>query len=265
MAAVPAVPTAETARLIAERGWRVFPVRPRTKRPLNEHGSAEATSDAATVAAWWGRWPWASIGALVPQRLVVVDIDPRNGCALHLGHPFLDPTLTVATGGGGWHLYHQAPPGIELGAHSEAFPGVDLIRAGRQVILPPSLHPSGEEYRWLVDLPPAPLPGRLVDAFTVRRFPRYVVNGFGRTRVDHGGGEVPGRRYIEAARRGIVAHLAADAVPGNRHNALNAAAFRYWQLGLDETDALADLLPVVPLAADFTEAEVRLTIASVWR
>ena len=95
--------TGEHARLYAAHGWRVFPIRPRTKRPLCPHGSTEATDNADQVADWWRRWPYANIGALVPAGLVVVDLDPRNGCDLDPDH--LPETLTVCTGGGGWHLY----------------------------------------------------------------------------------------------------------------------------------------------------------------
>ena len=252
--AVRAVETVTHARIIAvEAGWRVFPIRPRTKRPYVEHGSKEATTDLATIEAWWRRWPYASIGAIVPDHLVAVDLDPRNGC--ELSPDTLATTLCVATGGGGWHLYYRRPPGVELAAHCEAFPGVDLIRPGRQTILPPTIHPSGEKYRWLNRATPVELPWRLTDAFARRV---HAPRSWGGTRI-------ASERYLDAARAGIVAHLATDAVPGNRHNALNAAAFRYWQLGLDVEDALEDLWPVIPFAPDFTEAEARRTIESVWR
>lgn len=244
--------TADYATTYAAHGWRIFPIRPRTKRPLCPHGSSEATDNADQVADWWRRWPFANVGALVPPGLVVVDLDPRNGC--HLDPDQLAGTLTVRTGGGGWHLYFLAPGGVALAAHSDVLPGVDLIAAGRQVILPPSLHPSGERYRWIADAAPVYLPGRLVDAFE-----RPTVMRTGHVLTPAGVG------YVDAARRGIVAHLADTSTPGNRWRALTAAALRYRDLGLDVDDALNDLLPAVPTAPDFTDAEASRTITSVWR
>src|SRR4051794_27802286 len=82
----------------AEQGWAVWPIRPCTKGiPYVAHGCRDATDDADTVAGWWRRWPWANIGALVPQGQVVCDIDPRNGGSLRLD--LLPETLTVRTGG----------------------------------------------------------------------------------------------------------------------------------------------------------------------
>jgi hypothetical protein len=254
MTTVAAIPSADNARAYASHGWRIFPIAPRTKRPLVAHGSSEATDDFITVENWWRQWPHASIGALVPDHLVVVDLDPRNGSTLT---PRSFPvTLTVATGGGGWHLYFHHPR-IELVAHCEDYPGVDLIRPGRQTILPPSLHPSGVQYRWITNVAPAPLPGRLADAFALS-LPletRNARNAVTRTTA-----------YVDAARRGVIAHLATDCVPGNRHNALNVAAFRYWQLGLSVEDAFADLWPVLPgFDASFTEHEAERTIRGPWR
>lgn len=242
--------TAEHARRYAEHGWRVFPIRPRTKRPLSRHGSTDATDNAGQVADWWRRWPYANIGALVPAGLVVVDLDPRNGCTLDPDR--LPETLTVRTGGGGWHCYFRSS--ANLRAHSDRLPGVDLLTAGRQVILPPSLHPSGERYVWTTDVSPARLPGRLVDAFECR-----VVNPSDHAVSPSGVG------YIDAARHGVVDHLTATATPGNRWRALTAAALRYRDPGLTVDDAIADVLPAVPTAPDFTDAEVSRTITSVWR
>jgi len=143
---------------------------------------------------------------------------------------------------------------VDLAAHTETFPGVDLIAAGRQVILPPSLHPSGTTYGWMVDAVPARLPGDLVDAFR-------------RTPICRGSFPwvPPGSGYLDAARTGVIERLAAAATPGNRWRALTAAALRYRDLGLTVDDALADLLPAAPIAPDFTEGEARRTVESVWR
>ncbi len=67
---------------LAATAWEVFPCRPngpQAKSPLTLHGHHDATMDPDLIKAWWLRWPNAMIGAAVPDTLLVIDIDPRNG------------------------------------------------------------------------------------------------------------------------------------------------------------------------------------------
>ena len=90
--------------------------------------------------------------------LCVADVDPRNGG--QLDKALMTPTATVATGGGGWHLYYRHP-GVPTLPALPGVPGVDIKGEGGYVIAPPSIHPdTGKPYRWVggraVDeMPPA--------------------------------------------------------------------------------------------------------------
>jgi len=137
------------------RGWSVIPVEPRGKRPLVawlEFQDRRPT--AAEVAGWFGRWPEANLGIVtgVVSGLVVLDVDAGHGGAqslagLESAHGPLPRTITVATGGGGRHLYFSHPGGI---VHNKVglAPGIDLRGDGGCVVAPPSLHPSGRRYAW---------------------------------------------------------------------------------------------------------------------
>ena len=103
---------------LASKGWKVFPCRHVTvgeyqaKSPMTKNRHLNATTDADQIRAWWGRWPYALIGAVVPDTMIVVDIDPRNGGSVEaLGN--LPPTLTAWSGrnDGGRHLYFMRPAG----------------------------------------------------------------------------------------------------------------------------------------------------------
>ena len=67
----------------AALGWHVLPLKPRAKEPLARlapHGALSATTDPATIHAWFKAAPDANIGVAVePSGLVVLDKDPRNG------------------------------------------------------------------------------------------------------------------------------------------------------------------------------------------
>lgn len=156
------------------------------KHPRTTHGCKDATSDAATVAEWWTRWPEANIGiATGPEHnLLVIDLDPRNGGPSTYGE-LIDMlggsadwprTCEVMTGGGGRHLYfrYNAPGPVP----STLAEGIDVKYAGGYVLAPPSLHVSGNRYD--VDDPRgakaflhvAPLPEVLIEVFKVRRAQR---------------------------------------------------------------------------------------------
>lgn len=155
----------------ASRGWPIFPCRRRGKEPLVSGGFKAATTDPATVRAWWRRWPDANIGLATgrPSGVVVLDVDPRNGGdeAL-LALPPLPATVECLTGGGGRHVYFRWP-GFEVRCRSNAFgPGLDMKGDGGYVLLPPSVHPSGRRYEWelsshLDEVPIAAMPDWLLD------------------------------------------------------------------------------------------------------
>ena len=165
-----------SARWYAKRGYHVFPCEPRGKRPLVEHGVLEATTDIATIDAWWQRWPDANIGlAAGASRLVVLDVDPQHDgdeslavlrsqtSAEHL------ETVTALTGGGGQHLYFRAGNVALAPGQGVLGAGLDIRAGNSYVIAPPSVHASGEKYRWEVGYGPhereaLPFP----DAFTQR-------------------------------------------------------------------------------------------------
>jgi Bifunctional DNA primase/polymerase, N-terminal len=101
----------------AERfGFAVFPVRPRAKTPLTQHGFKDAMVDPAIIKTWWSGWPEANIGITtgLTTRIIVLDVDHRHGgddtlSALEEKHERLRGAPTVITGGGGLHLYFAYP------------------------------------------------------------------------------------------------------------------------------------------------------------
>ena len=117
----------------------------------------------------------SNIGIRCVPELLILDCDVHaEGAAGHVelyelyadnGLDAPDPTLL--TGGGGVHVWLRVPDDAPpLFCNRKLLPNVDtrtggLDRTGRmakvgQVVVPPSLHTSGDEYRWRRDqLPPA--------------------------------------------------------------------------------------------------------------
>jgi len=154
-------------------GFKVFPVKP-DKTPLTEHGLKDATQIQIGVREYWGKWPNAGIG-LVTDGFVVLDFDAKNGgleskVAIEEKYGTLPPTRTHRTGGGGLHFIYRGPNGtnirntVALGDYQ----GVDLRGNGGYIVVPPSLHESGNRYEVVDACEIAPAPGWLIELATKR-------------------------------------------------------------------------------------------------
>ena len=174
-------PLLDGALSLAARGYFVFPLRPRSKEtfskddlsaPDGKGGFYVATTDAATIRAWWARWPDANIGIDCERsRLAVLDPDAEGldaWATLRQERGIDDQTITALTGGGGQHLYYRtADVRIPSDSTGKLGFGIHVKSAGGYVVAPPSIHPSGRPYQWEAgyspdDREPLPLPDTLL-------------------------------------------------------------------------------------------------------
>ena len=164
----------------------VFPVKQRDKRPYAKPGFHAATTDPAQIAAWWDEHPNASIGVPMGHGLWALDIDERyEGLAAlrKLEETFgqLPWTVTNLTGShdGSKHLIWREPHDVEI-RKGKLCPGIDIQGLGSYIIVPPSLHPSGNRYAWELDYGPddcdfCDAPDWLIDLVTQ---PRHSADGY---------------------------------------------------------------------------------------
>lgn len=189
--------TLDAALYYAGRGWPVFPLKPREKKPLFPtahpegdplhktckggcgkigHGFGDATTDPAVIREWWGKTQEANIGIATGNKanLVVLDIDfqhdgPKSLDALVAKYGQLPETITAKTGGGGKHFLFSMPS-IEIrNTDSKIAHGIDTRGEGGYICAAPSVHPSGARYQWIN--PPsktelASMPGWIVELVT---------------------------------------------------------------------------------------------------
>ncbi len=135
------------------------------KHPLSDlvpNGLHGASTDTGTITQWWSMWPDAGLAAVTgpTSKLLILDIDPDAGgwesvdtlllAAYGPDAPDYDPaTWSVETGSGGLHVYFRYPDGLDIrNSAGKLGPGLDVRAAGGYVLLPPSLHRSGNRYRW---------------------------------------------------------------------------------------------------------------------
>jgi hypothetical protein len=168
-----------TALALAERGLRVFPCWPGTKKPRTAHGCLDATTDPLVINDWWGAESALNVAVATgaASKVFVVDVDGVEAEAglrkLEDLHGALPPTIESITGrAGGRHLWFQHPGDRRLkNTEGRIAPKIDSRGDGGYVLSPPSLHPSGRRYAWSVDSTNtfAEAPGWLLDKITEQR------------------------------------------------------------------------------------------------
>ena len=134
-------------------GWHVLPLRSHGKEPLTRHGVNDASSDPVRVAYWTERYPGCNWGVDTGRSaLLVVDLDGDQGRRtweelVRQHGPVV--TLTSLTGSGGRHIFFLDPTGKGRSTTRRVGAGIDTRGRGGYVVLPPSIHPSGQTYGWV--------------------------------------------------------------------------------------------------------------------
>lgn len=152
----------EYALYYARLGLSVFPIKPRGKAPLTEHGCRDASKDPQQIEKWWLRWSSANIGIATGDAsngLVVIDLDVDREKGID-GRATLrewekqhgripDKTWLAITGRGGYHYFYHDKTGIKN--RTGLYEGVDIRGEGGYIVAPPSIHPNGRQYEWEQD------------------------------------------------------------------------------------------------------------------
>lgn len=151
----------EAALYYAKIGLAVFPIKPRNKQPLTEHGCKDASKDSAQIAEWWDCWPNANVGIAtgsISGGLVVIDLDidedkGKDGYEVlrrwQQEHGTLPETALSITGRGGYHYLYRDSASWKN--RTGLYEGVDIRGDGGYIVAPPSIHPNGQKYEWEQD------------------------------------------------------------------------------------------------------------------
>lgn len=139
------------------RGFTPVPIRTGQKAPMVSGWTHLEWSDADEVRAAFDRWTQQggeNVGLVLGTRSGdLVDIDLDHPKAIRLKDYFLPPTpmRSGRPGRPNSHFWYRTK-GVLPGTRSYKMPGggvsVELRSLGAQTVIPPSTHPSGEQYRW---------------------------------------------------------------------------------------------------------------------
>jgi P4 family phage/plasmid primase-like protien len=153
----------KTAQNYLAKGWSIIPIKRGSKLPAISEWTTYQTRKPTLeeVTKWWTDMPEANIALICGKisGVIVVDIDSGKGEPDLTGLE-LPPTLSSKTGGGGKHFIYKWREGL-IGAKIGIRKLVDIRSDNSYIVLPPSLHSSGNLYEWSMlgeDEPPAPAP-----------------------------------------------------------------------------------------------------------
>jgi KaiC/GvpD/RAD55 family RecA-like ATPase len=237
-------PMLEAALGYARRGWSVIAVHSIRdgrcscgkadcsspgKHPIGKWKHRQTTrATEGEIVEQWERTPRANVGLVTGavSDLIVLDIDdPNNPAAATLlaslsGAPM--PVAVTGRNGGGLHLYFSYA-GRKLANFTNPAVGMDGRGDGGYVVAPPSLHASGQSYRWHSDSHGA--------AAALSEAPEAVLRLFG-------GGSAPslltetGDGFTAYGRQAFDDELTdvRSTPEGGRNDRLNRAAFSIGQL-----------------------------------
>lgn len=144
------------ALALAAHGFRLIPIPPGEKYPKGfTEWQKRATSDVELLTEWFEAHPDHGIGwAMGTQddgrRLMAVDVDDWDAFA-DWGHgdtvPFLE-TVQSRTGRNGAHYVFELIGEMPPVSNGKLVEGVDIRGEGGFIVIPPTIHPNGNAYRW---------------------------------------------------------------------------------------------------------------------
>jgi hypothetical protein len=152
------------------RGLKVIPLSPGQKKPFLPDWTKLSSNDPAQIKQWSELYPTANVGAVCSYENGnwILDVDDFNWFFEAWPFEKLPQTFTVRTGSGGlqFHFRHgdssrtlrncslKNPSYVE-GSPDKSIKAsfLDVLIQDRQGVLPGSLHPNGNLYKSLNDLP----------------------------------------------------------------------------------------------------------------
>lgn len=153
-------------------GWSLLPVKPEDKRPYTQNW-LQYTKQKANfnmVNEWFTHLSGAGVGVVTGRVSDLVVLDVENYCETPINELLSKyPTNLISkTGSGGYHLFYRYPPNKGRVANRVGlFNGIDLRADGGFIVLPPTLHPSGNKYEWVQEGIPGLFPNELLDVQAV--------------------------------------------------------------------------------------------------
>lgn len=261
-----------TPRHQAARGYAqdqrllLIPLEEKEKRPAFKTGPNHqtlATSNLDTIDGWWNHRDYNIGLPCTPNRLAVIDVDGQAG-QQHLDQLETEHGPLPAT----WmqtsdrddrpsvQFIYRWPNG-EMVPTSRISQQLEVRAHGAQIVVAPSIHPTGSTYRWLI--PPEDVP-------ELPELPTWVLDELTRPKQPPERPTTPappptGVTYAQRRLDGLVATVA-QAPEGTRNQRLNHAAYTAARIPGLTDDEITHRLSTAAQTAGLEPREITGTIKS---
>ena len=188
-AATALAPTLDLALDYLQRGWAVLPIEPETKKPhVRWKSYQELLPTEKQVKRWFSEWPDAGIGLVLGpvSGVLAIDIDGEEAHGVLLGRLGKEPRAPKVLSGSAkpcrFHLFFWHPDVQTKAKHTPWHPHLEFRGHRGLLVLPLSLHLSGNRYAWAEgqscdDLPLPEVPPAVLKALTPLPPPRTQPRG----------------------------------------------------------------------------------------
>jgi hypothetical protein len=159
----------QEALTLAQLGWSVLPLAPNSKHPLARWRSLQQRRlGESEIVEIFEQNPNANLGIVTGHvsNLLVLDAD-APGVIKKWGVPVTPISETAR----GRHYYFELQ-NEKIHSATSLAEGLDIRAEGGYVVAPPSIHPTGKSYEWVIpplEVEPAPPPAWLLELLRKHR------------------------------------------------------------------------------------------------
>jgi hypothetical protein len=215
------------ALALARLGWSVIPLKPRSKEPLVCWKALQKRKlTEPEIAELLEQYPDANVGVVTGtiSRIFVLDAD-----APEVVKNWGVPETPIVETARGRHYYFKVPD-AQIRSATAIADGLDIRGEGGYAVIPPSIHPSGRTYEWV-------LPPRGLDPFGAEPAPppAWLMELLSRHRARSGAPELS--RIVHGVPEGNRNNAAASyagfllaALPEDRWETDAWPTLRFWNL-----------------------------------
>lgn len=164
----------DAATALVNNGYAITPIREKSKAPLIQSWPDNPIIDMQGIKAQWGSGDYG-IGVICGMRmddnttLVAIDVDTNNKFILASVPIAIGKSAPAKRGAKGMNYFVRVPYPYSTTRRKSGKLMIEVLGAKTQTVVPPSVHPNGNEYEWvglsLADVPVDELP--LVDEWVL--------------------------------------------------------------------------------------------------
>lgn len=150
-----------SAKEYVNRGVVIVPLKPRSKYNFSIKSFRKTIRTIEEAESAWGLCAKANLSAPTSKKYnnwIVIDIDVKNGIdgirkireLISANKLSLPETAVSKSGSGGFHCYYRNIKDSTVASSDGRSLGIDIRAEKAYIILPPSIHFSGNQYSWFI-------------------------------------------------------------------------------------------------------------------